>query len=358
MVAFLLTLFALLGLFEGLSLRDPLDRLQYDTYPSKPSVDPGEGFEVVSVIENPRRLPMSYLELHEALPQEMALALEGDDVQLVSGGRSYAAHKELVSRLFLPPRRRVERRVKASLPRRGRYLLCGATVICGDFLGLKTEEKRFNRYAEIVVVPTSAQNAPELRTLGGFLGDVSVRRFTMEDPVLTLGFREYTGREPMRAISWVQTARAGKLMVKLYDHTLEPMITVLLSVDCGPDRAIPQRVERCFSLARSVCEALERQKIPYAFMTNAAAMYAMGFWSAVPEGLGPDHLRGILEGLGRATLSCRKPLSTLLEQAERAAERGRSHILITPIPADDAAARLARFTGGEAICVPAEGGEL
>ncbi len=356
MVAFLLALLALMGLFEWLSLRDPLGRLKYDTYPSKPSVEPGEGFEVISVIENPGRLLLSYLELHEALPMEMALALEGHDVQLISGRRSVSACSELESRLFLPPRRRAERRVKASLPRRGRYLLWGATILCGDFLGLQTETKQFKRFVEIVVMPAPAQNAPELHVLGGFLGVVSVRRFTMEDPVLTLGVREYTGREPMRAISWVQTARMGKLMVKLYDHTLEPMVTVLLSVDCGSPHPLPDQIERCFSLARSICETLEHQKIPYAFMTNATAMGAMGLWSAVPEGLGADHLRGILEGLGRATLSCQKPLGALLEQAKKAAERGRSHILITPVPADGAAARLTQFTGSETLCICAEGG--
>ena len=46
--------------------------------------------------------------------------------------------------------------------------------------------------------------------LSGFLGDVSVRRFIYEDPVLTTGFREYTGREPMKHISWTQSARGPR----------------------------------------------------------------------------------------------------------------------------------------------------
>ena len=40
--------------------------------------------------------------------------------------------------------------------------------------------------------------------LGGMIGDISVNRFIFEDPMLTIGFSDYTGREPMRDISWTR----------------------------------------------------------------------------------------------------------------------------------------------------------
>ncbi len=66
--------------------------------------------------------------------------------------------------------------------------------------------------------------------LGGVIGDISVNRFIFEDPMLTVGFSEYTGREPMRDISWTQSARLGRMMVKNYDHTVDLSVTILLNV--------------------------------------------------------------------------------------------------------------------------------
>ncbi len=72
------------------------------------------------------------------------------------------------------------------------------------------------------------------------------------------------------------TARFGKLMVKKYDHTLEPTVTVLLNVECPGNEPDTESVERCFSLARTVCEAFEERRIKYGFITNAFAVGAVG----------------------------------------------------------------------------------
>ena len=87
---------------------------------------------------------------------------------------------------------------------------------------------------EVVVIPPRCENSNVLRTLGGFLGDISVRRFILEDPLLTVGFREYTGREPMKSISWTQSARVGRPLVKQYDHTVDATVTVLRCASSRP----------------------------------------------------------------------------------------------------------------------------
>ena len=173
-------------------------------------------------------------------------------------------------------------------------------------------------------------SCPEVTALGGFLGDISVRRFLMEDPVLTLGFRDYTGTEPQKAISWKQSARLNRLVVKRYDYTLEPSVTVLLNVECRGEDADAKLIERAFSLARSVCELLEGKRIKYDFITNATTAGALGLWSSVTEGLGSAHLGAILEGLGRATYDRTEPFEATVKRAARRAEAGRSHVIVTP----------------------------
>lgn len=328
MVPFLITLVILAALLEWISLRATIDRVSYDSRASRLSVDPGEAFEIISEVENLSRLPISFVELKERLPSEMQLLEDNTDSSVVTSRIGTSAYEflRLTCTLFLPPKRRVRRLIPVSLPRRGRYMLGGAVLTCGDLLGLRSTSRDFSGSGEIIVLPAKADDSSQILALGGFLGDESVRRYIMEDPVLTLGFREYTGREPQKAISWPQSVRAGRIMVREYDHTVEHTATIVLDVDSGA----PELIERCFCLARSACESLEARRIQYSFITNASAGSALGYWTSIPDGLGRSHLIAILEGLGRASVSSVESAQHTLEKAAMRAEQGRSHIVITP----------------------------
>ena len=119
-------------------------------------------------------------------------------------------------------------------------------------------------------------------------------------------------------------------MVKKYDYTLELTATVLLNVECDRTAGWEDRLETCFSMARTVCETLEDKRIPYRFVTNAGTAGAITLWSQVSDGLGAGHLSTVLEGLGRATYDPLRPFAHTLQQTVRHVEQGRTHILITP----------------------------
>ena len=192
------------------------------------------------------------------------------------------------------------------------------------------------------------------------MGDVSVRRFIMEDPVLTLGYREYTGREPMKMISWSQSARGMGLMVKKYDYTQEPAVSVLLNLESREEDKdlLEERTERCFSIARTVCSTLEDRSIQYNFATNAVIAGGMANLSSMNEGLGRRHFEGVLEALGRATNSFSCSAEKLL-QGSAAAGYGsaRGHILITPDRTSlrpQVINRLREISGGNLLVIAAE----
>ena len=151
-----------------------------------------------------------------------------------------------------------------------------ATLLAGDLLGLSQQQRDIHQFYEIVVLPRRVE-APDLsQALGGFLGDVSVQRFILEDPVLTIGAREYTGHEPMKTISWKHSVRTGRLMVKNFDHTVENCVTVLLNVDGGTDY---DTMERCFSLARMAVESIPSWNTICSPLTTLAATQAKGMGS-------------------------------------------------------------------------------
>ena len=352
MLAFVIVLVCLAAAVQFWSLRHALDGVEHHVAPDRKLAEPDEPFALVRTVTNRSRRFIPYVQVSQVVPPELSPLDDRAELQLRS-----QSYNVLSCNLWLMPRQTWQQSLPVSLSKRGRYVFVDTTLRAGGFLGLDETVEYVHQYEEMVIIPALCR-APKLdATLGGFLGDRSVDRFILEDPVLTLGFREYTGREPMKSISWTQSARAGQLMVKKYDYTLELTATVLLNIDTDRTAGWEQRLETCFSLARTVCEALEEKQIPYRFVTNAGAAGALSQWSQVGDGLGSGHLATILEGLGRATYEPLKPFVLTLEQTARHAEQGRTHILITPQRDGDwlpALNRLEQLTGTPTLILTPE----
>ena len=353
MVVALIVLVAVAVVLQYRSMMNALKGIGYSNRCSKLIVEPDESFEMITTISNTSRRFVPFLKIDEVLPRE-TVVLDGH-------ARTKIDEKDNVrhiSSAYLMPRSQLERRLPISLPRRGRYLFRGADITGGDFLGWNDDRRHFFVLNEVVVYPKAAPVDDLSSVLGGFLGDVSVRRFIMEDPVLTVGAREYTGREPLKQISWNHSARTTRLMVKQFDYTIEPVVSVMLDVSISAREETKEPlIERCFSLARSVCQLLENKGIAYDFITNATTGNALSSWVYMGEGLGKWHFFSILEGLGRATYDCIEPFRTTIEKMKRQQAGNRSTLIILP-ERDNEKHALVRhfqnFSGGVVKCIYGE----
>lgn len=301
-------------------LKHGLDGVGFARETSTNLVDPEALFQVRTVLENRKRYLPVLLQIEERLPEEMKI--EGEPPQRRA---SYYRERHYRYSQYLGRRAKVTRVYQASFAQRGRYYFRGAQVSANDFLGMSDSSMDLSSAIEMVVAPKQLHSLPLEQMLGGFLGDISVRRYIMEDPILTTGFREYTGREPLRAIAWNQSVKGQGLMVKQYDYTTNPSVTVVLSVENGSH----EDIETCFSIARTACQWLEEKRIRYDFLTNASAAGALGIWNTIGEGLGKQHFCAIIEGLGRATYTKTEPLEETLQRAYRR-EASSSYLLILP----------------------------
>lgn len=352
MLIFVLILVVAAAAIQHWSLAHALDGVEHHYAPDRTITEPNEAFGLVNTVSNHTRRFVPYVHVSQQVPQELTL-LSGQGVTAYRGGST----NRLEYALYLMPRQTWQRQVQVTLPRRGRYVFTGATLQGSGFLGLSELTAYTDQNEEIIVLPVPCSVPALTDTLGGFLGDRSVDRYILEDPVLTLGFREYTGREPMKSISWTQSARSGQLMVKKYDYTLELTATVLLNIECDRTEGWEERLETCFSIARTVCETLEEKRIPYRFVTNAGAAGAITLWSQIGDGLGSGHLSTVLEGLGRATYDPLRPFAHTLEQTVRHVEQGRTHILITPERSESwqwELSRLEQLSGARALVLTPE----
>lgn len=321
---FVACLVALVLLLEQYWAEWALAKLRYFFSCSHLLAEPDQPITITSGVENPWFLPIMYIQTTEYLPPE-ASPLDRTAVSLRPVNQ-WSTQLCVEDTTYLLPRRRQVNQLRFSLPRRGWYRLGSAVLTTGDFLGLKDAACHQDARGEVVVIPRRCKDAEVLKALGGFLGDISVRRFILEDPLLTVGFREYTGREPMKSISWTQSARVGRTMVKQYDYTVDATVTVLLNAQGGTE----EQMEECYSVTRTVCEELEARGIPYDFRTNGDLTGPMGPMSHVSQGLGRQHLRTILYGLGRAAGKYSFPLETLVEQSLLGAQTNQSYLLVTP----------------------------
>ena len=346
MIIYLIAFIIVCTILELWSLKHALDGVSHAHSPSRTIVEPGETFFINSTVINNSFRFLSYIRVIESLPKEF--------IEKPETGYKYS--------LYLFPKRCYNRSLSIKAPRRGRYILQGASLKGGDFLGISGKYSDYPQFKEVVVIPLPYNGIVFTEVLGSFLGHMSVNRFIMEDPVLTMGFREYTGREPFKMISWTQSARNSRLMVKKYDYTLELTATVIMNVECTPLNYDDELVETCFSIARTVCETLEEKRIKYSFMTNAFTCWVLSAWDQITEGLGKSHLAAILEGLGRASCDYAKPFSSILNLAATSFEPGRSYIIITPEGIDNYSRsidQLKSLSGGKILILsPREGAKI
>ena len=317
-----------IGAIQYFTLKNSLEKVEEDYGTSEICVEPGSKLDLILRFRNRSRMFIPYLRYQMTLPEGFKLVDPNE--RGASSGRHTVWHTGGVaaSTVWLAPRQKLERHIPMTAPGRGRYSLHELTVYGGDFLGMKESCRGVYHYREIVVYPKEAKLESLDDAFGGFLGDLSVRRFLFEDPVLTLGYRDYTGREPMKSISWTQSARRGALMVKNYDHTTEPSVSVILN-GAAPEGTDDAVIERCFELARAVCARLEQKGAKYDFSMNVAMAGSMQADCAVPEGMGQRHFYGVLECLGRATDRVRGDVEKLV-QGRLQVTSAHGFIIITP----------------------------
>ena len=354
---FLLALIIIAFIVQRWSMKNALKGVEYHCEPSRRLAASGEIFELITTLTNRSFRFIPFIQMTEALPKTAVVHSAGAVVD-----RSYysgeAGH---VSKVYLMPRSRLVRHVPISIPDRGRYLFMWAVLRGGDFLGLSEnyEKLKNSNFNEVVIYPQAAAGDYVSEVVGGFLGDLSVRRFIIEDPVLTVGFKEYTGREPMKAISWPQSARAGRMMVKSFDYTTELSVSVVLNVEISGASETSEfaestkpvestefagsieitessekasrliLIENCLSITHTVCRILEDRKIKYDFFSNIVALGSLGRWDYIGEGLGQGHFQIILEGLGRASYAASEPFEVLMERVMGKQTDARSIIFIT-----------------------------
>jgi len=348
MLIFLIIAIVVIVIIQKLSQKYALKGVSYICAPSKRLVAPGEQFKLIATLANNSRRFISYIQIVNDLPLN-AVVRDLDTVE-----RTEIYRQTHTTSVYMMPRRKLSYDIHMSLPMRGVHVFHGAKLSGGDFLGISETSEYVEIRNEIVVYPPDTADDRVSTLMNGFLGNVSVRRFIMEDPMLIAGFREYTGREPMKTISWLKSAQANQVMVKTFDYTTELTISVLLNIEITDRQDVligDDRIEACYTIAHTVCRILEERGIRYDFSTNARTYGLVDIWHYIGDGLGQKHFQTVLECLGRGSDSCFETFEALLARTMKKKLSGRSYIVITPNSKQETEMLLKQWDDGRTLII-------
>lgn len=300
-------------ILNKMTLKYGFKDLNYKMEISKTVAEIGEEISIISILENKKSLSISFLQVEERFPKGL-------------NPESYNYS------LYILPYQRVKRTYQIVGSERGQYQIKGSNLNLGDFIGFKSIHKSISINKEIIILPRKIDLNKSLVPIGSLNGDISVRRWIIDDPLMILGIRDYTGNEPQKYIHWGSSIKHGKLMVKNFDYTTDNSVTILLNIEtikpfwAGIEK---KPIEDSISLVRGIMEELEREKIPYGFMTNAFGNNSASNQFYYP-GLGKNQLAFLLEMLGRINYGISFTFEELLDQILQKRSNYSTFVIVTP----------------------------
>ena len=308
------------------SLRNAGDyrNIRYECKPSVRACEPGDAFFVYSNVQNRGRRSTPSIRIEEHFPKSLNV-LESDqyDIKTLTDD-----HRIYTSTVLIRGRQQVKRYLCASIPRRGEYCFSYAVFHAGDFLGFREYDYRIENDSRIVIYPSKLDNAAYLKTFSDAVDEIAQKKQLLEDPISVCGYRDYTGMEPMRQISWMQSAVRNSLIVKQFDPVWQQSVFIALDTQYHGDFDTHNaRQELCFSITRTVCEQLEARRIGYRLVTNALITGELsGFTSN--GGFGGSFSK-ILYALGSARNGNVCPIEELMHAVAAGANRCDMIVLIS-----------------------------
>lgn len=315
MIWFLFGIVVFTLVLNRISLKYGFERLNYTMEVEKPVVEIGEDIPFKSIIENPKPLTVSFLKINESFPSGLA-------------------EEENVYSIFMMPYQRIKRSYKIKAMERGLHRFTEVELVLGDFIGFENEIKHFKINNKVTVLPERIELSESISPVGDLHGDISVKRWIIDDPLMTVGIREYTEGDPQKYIHWASSMRYGELMVKQFDFTTDNSVMVLLNIETSKpywNDIHADLIEDAIKVCRAVIEEMEDLKIPYGFASNAFNIdsdHSKDYY--YHPGMGKAHMERFLEILGNINYAVSSGFEDVLANISRRKGSYSTVVVITP----------------------------
>jgi uncharacterized protein (DUF58 family) len=172
-------------------------------------------------------------------------------------------------------------------------------------------------------------------------GDVPLRRqWLFEDPMRTVGVREYRPGDSPRRLHWKATARAAgqALQVKLFEPTTSHRLHILLNVNTSDQNWSwqgydPQALEAAITTAASVASWATEHGLPVGLSANAKLFHSSAAARIAPS-REPRQLRHILETLAQLVPMGSMSVESLVDVERHDMAYGTTVVMVTSVSSD------------------------
>lgn len=148
------------------------------------------------------------------------------------------------------------------------------------------------------------------------------------DPLLTLGNREYMDMDSFRDINWKQSAKTGSLQSKIYEKTTYTEWLILVNLRSESVFAPPKNIETIFEKLSFLTGEIAKEDITYSLIANMKT-FDEGSYFRIDELNGIKSYRPVLEALAKIkTVTFTIAFERFLNHV-RLYEKVPSHIIFT-----------------------------
>lgn len=297
----------------------------------------GEEVELTLEVVNRKLLPLAWLEIQDEVPRELALVV----------GAAQRSHRPgramLVNTLSLRWYERVRRHYRLSCRARGVHVFGPVRLRSGDVFGFDTREVELQRSDQLLVYPRVVPIAQLGLPPRDPFGDRRAHDWLFEDPLNTVGVREYAYGDSPRRIHWKASARAQTLQVKQYEATTSHKLAVFLNLNTmGPSWSVgyePELLELAIVVAASIATWAVEQDYQVGLSANGYQERSAELVK-VPLSRDPDQLTHVLEALARALPFGSLPFEQMLHRDSREMPYGATLVVVAAVVSDAVAAEL------------------
>jgi uncharacterized protein (DUF58 family) len=243
---------------------------------------------------------------------------------------------------------RVRRHYSVKAGARGYHPFGPATLRTGDVFGFFSKELAFEREDFLLVYPKVVSLQQLRLPARDPFGDVPLRRqWLFEDPLRTVGVRDYAPTDSQRRIHWKATAKAQELQVKLLEPTTTYRMLVLLNVHTSTHNWAwagydPELLEASITVAASLASWAVEQGYQIGLSANAKA-YRSRAALRLPPSRDPRQLMHVLEALATVVPMATMSLESLLELEGHDLAFGTTIALVTATTDDALLRRMQRL---------------
>ena len=310
--------------------------LRYERAFSERRVFMGETVAIKISLSNHKFLPLSWVTSEDIFPKDLPV----DETAIV---RRMETEQGVLSNFWAVRwYHKITRTYHIHATRRGFHNFGPVTIATGDGFGMFRSTRKIENHQTLVVYPRVVPLASLGLPAKEPFGDRLAPQFMFEDPLRTVGVRDYRHEDDFRKVHWKASARRQHLQTRVLEPTNDINLMICLNVATVGKAwmgVIPEHLEQVVSIAASISYHSLMHRWPTGLLANGALPHSDQSIKILP-GRAASQLTTILELLAAVTPFATASFERLLTEESPHLPWGSTLVVISSTAHDDLLATL------------------